>query len=95
MPSLWSNDGTDGLGAVPSVLGKSRTAHRPRPSEGTVDITDLRPGQVSVRSHTATLEMEQNENRRINESGIPNRLLPNCLKTPKRGGDSETRNGGL
>jgi len=30
---------------------------------------NLRPGQVSVRSHTATLEMEQNENRRINESG--------------------------
>jgi hypothetical protein len=39
MPSLWSKDGTDGLGAVPSVLGKSRTAHRPRPSDGTVDIT--------------------------------------------------------
>ncbi|KAF8542340.1 hypothetical protein BDD12DRAFT_908026 [Trichophaea hybrida] len=40
MPSWWSKDGTDGLGAVPSVLGKSRTAHRPRPSDGTVDITD-------------------------------------------------------
>ena len=38
-PSLWSKDGTDGLGAVPSVLEKSRTAHRPRPSDGTVDIT--------------------------------------------------------
>jgi len=24
-PSLWSKDGTDGLGAVPSVLEKSRT----------------------------------------------------------------------
>ncbi|KAF8537667.1 hypothetical protein BDD12DRAFT_845818 [Trichophaea hybrida] len=41
LPSLWSKDGTDGLGAVPSVLGKSRTAHRPRPSDGTVDITAL------------------------------------------------------
>jgi len=40
-PSLWSKDGTDGLGAVPSVLGKPRTAHRPRPSDGTVDITVL------------------------------------------------------
>jgi len=39
MPSLWSKDGTDGLGAVPSVLEKSRTAHRPRTSDGTVDIT--------------------------------------------------------
>jgi len=39
-PSLWSKDGTDGLGAVPSVLEKSRTAHRPRPSDGTVDITE-------------------------------------------------------
>ena len=41
-PSLWSKNGTDGLGAVPSVLEKSRTAHRPRPSEGTVDITGHR-----------------------------------------------------
>ena len=39
-PSLWSKDGTDGLGAVPSVMEKSRTAHRPRLSDGTVDITE-------------------------------------------------------
>jgi len=39
MPSLWSKDGTDALGAVASVLEKSQTAHRPRPSDGTVDIT--------------------------------------------------------
>jgi len=39
MPSLCSKDGTDGLGAVLSVLEKSRTGHRPRPSDGTVDIT--------------------------------------------------------
>ncbi|KAF8531069.1 hypothetical protein BDD12DRAFT_914716 [Trichophaea hybrida] len=44
MPSLWSKDGTDGLGAAPSVLGNSRTAHRPRPSDGTVDITALTGG---------------------------------------------------
>jgi len=41
MPSLWSKDATDGLGAVPSVLSKSRTALRPRPSDGTVDIPVL------------------------------------------------------
>ena len=33
-PSLWSKDGMDGLGAVPSVLEKSW------PSDGTVDITE-------------------------------------------------------
>jgi len=51
MPSLWSKDGTDGLGAVPSVLGKCRTAHRPRPSDGTVDITEWEKAQTAcVRS---------------------------------------------
>ncbi|KAF8540554.1 ankyrin repeat-containing domain protein [Trichophaea hybrida] len=30
-----------GVFAVPSVPEKSRTAHRPRPSDGTVDITDI------------------------------------------------------
>ena len=48
MPSLWSKDGTDGLGAVPSVLGKSRTAHRPRPSDGTVDITVAESTQANA-----------------------------------------------
>jgi hypothetical protein len=38
--SLWSEDGMDGLGAVPSVVEKSRAGHRPRLSDGTVDITD-------------------------------------------------------
>ena len=45
-PSLWSKDGTDGPGAVPSVLEKSRMAHRPRPSDGTVDITGLEPDRM-------------------------------------------------
>jgi hypothetical protein len=52
MPSLWSKDGTDGLGAVPSVLEKSRTAHRPRPSDGTVDITDEEPHKLSESMKT-------------------------------------------
>jgi hypothetical protein len=38
-PSLTCLDGTDGSGAVPSVLARIGTAHRPRPSDGTVDIT--------------------------------------------------------
>jgi len=40
MPSSSSEDGTDGLGAVPSVLEKSRTDYRRRRPDGTVDITD-------------------------------------------------------
>jgi hypothetical protein len=47
MPSLWSKDGTDGLGTVPSVLEKSRTAHRPQPSDGTVDITVIMIAMIS------------------------------------------------
>jgi len=47
-PSLWSKDGTDGLGAIPSVLEKSRTAHHPRPSDGTVDITGSPPQQPPI-----------------------------------------------
>jgi hypothetical protein len=45
MPSLWSKDGTDGLGAVPSVVWKFRTAYHLRPSDGTVDITDSTPSE--------------------------------------------------
>ena len=60
MPSLWSKDGTDGLGAVPSVLGKSWTAHRPRPSDGTVDITAC--GPISYEeSNTQDEAAEHNE----------------------------------
>jgi len=54
-PPLWSKDGTDGFGAVPSVLEKSRTAHRPRPSEGTVDITGLARSVESTRSFEVVL----------------------------------------
>jgi hypothetical protein len=39
IPSVLSKDGTDGLGAVPSVLEESRTDYRGRPSDGTVDNT--------------------------------------------------------
>jgi len=51
IPSLWSKDGTDGLGAVPSVLGISRTAHRRRPSDGTVDITGIHPRPAQAEDH--------------------------------------------
>ena len=47
-PSLTCLDGTDGSGAVPSVLARIGTAHRPRPSDGTVDIAVLSP--VLVRA---------------------------------------------
>ena len=40
IPSVLSKDGTDGLGAVPSVLEESRTDYRGRPSDGTVDNTE-------------------------------------------------------
>ena len=40
MPSSAGEDGTDGLGAVPSVLQISRTDGRGLPSDGTVDNTD-------------------------------------------------------
>jgi len=38
-PSFLCSDGTDGCGAVPSVLARSRTACRPRLSDGTVENT--------------------------------------------------------
>jgi len=40
MPSSAGEDGTDGLGTVPSVLQKLRTDGRGRSSDGTVDSTD-------------------------------------------------------
>jgi len=39
MSSVWSKDGMDGLGADPSMLEKSRTAHRSQLFDRTVDIT--------------------------------------------------------
>ena len=36
MPSSSSEGGTDGLGTVSSILEKSRTDHRGRPSDGTL-----------------------------------------------------------
>jgi hypothetical protein len=50
MPSLRSKDGTDGLDAVPSVLGKSRTANCPRLSDGTVDITARKHAHASMHN---------------------------------------------
>jgi len=49
IPSVLSKDGTDGLGAVPSVLEESRTDYRGRPSDGTVDNTGLKWGNYLIR----------------------------------------------
>lgn len=54
-----------------------------------------RPSQVALRSHTPTLEVEQTENRRINQGSGPTRRSPNCLEACDQGGDLATMTGGL
>ena len=51
IPSVLSKDGTDGLGAVPSVLEESRTDYRGRPSDGTVDNTAQGGSTQNFRCH--------------------------------------------
>jgi hypothetical protein len=52
-PSLTCLDGTDGSGAVPSVLARIGTAHRPRPSDGTVDIAAENSGPFETRANSS------------------------------------------
>jgi len=54
-----------------------------------------RPRHVIIGSHKITLEIEENEEHRIKESGSPSGLSPNSLKAHKLGRDRETSKGGL
>jgi len=53
------------------------------------------PRQAVSQTDTATVGVEQNESLRIEESGSPNGMPPNCLEARRRGSYSETRNVGL